>query len=150
MSFTNNIYGENSLHTNCWTVSQPCWSQLRTGGSPALVPLTTREQTPPSKQPNKKIALQLVHPSHGTSQHQHINPPSNTNYYKRRRRRGYSIILGDHRLRQQSTTWWSDVPLGSPKLLNRKRPAVSVAMGNTQMKLTTQRQLPAPRQKPDL
>ena len=71
------------------------------------------------------------------------------NQWRRRqwRRKENRIIFGGNSLPQQLMAWWSCF-LARAELLNRKRPAVSVALEAARILKTTQRLIPFPRRRP--
>mmetsp|Transcript_23730 Transcript_23730/g.57234 ORF Transcript_23730/g.57234 Transcript_23730/m.57234 type:complete len:610 (+) Transcript_23730:127-1956(+) len=71
------------------------------------------------------------------------------NQWRRRqwRRKENRVIFGGNSLPQQLMAWWSCFSARA-ELLNRKRPAVSVALEAARILETTQRMIPFPRRRP--
>ena len=117
-----------------------------------LAPAThnNRTQKPPTST-SPPIILKLAQPS-GQSRHCSVSTKgafnkANNKKQRRRRRKEYRVVLRGSTIQQLRITWWSISQFRCRQLLDRKRPAVSVATGASQLIKITQRQLPAKRRK---
>ena len=97
------------------------------------------------------ITLHLVPPTSSTTRlrfHRAARRGVHNNHQRKRKwRKENRVILGGTSLPRKSTTWQC-LSLSGDDLLNRKRPAASVALEAAQIAKTTQRLLPFPRRRP--
>jgi hypothetical protein len=117
-----------------------------------LDPATHNNRTKTPRTPTSPpIILKLAQPPRqsqhcSASKHGAFNKANNKKRRKRRRKE-YRVVLRGSTIQQLRMTWWSSSQIRCKQLLDRKRPAVSVATGAAQLIKFTQRQLPAKRRK---